>query len=101
MRIGIGRYLKNTNRTTISVLGGLAWQNTVYNPIVLPIATENVATAVINTNVQLFKFNKMNLDLNAVLLPALSEAGRVYIFYQRVLLDKDHRQSLMKYLVLR
>ena len=101
MRIGIGRYLKNTNRTTISVLGGLARQNAVHNPIVLPIATENVATAVINTNVQLFKFNKMNLDLNAVLLPALSEAGRVYIFYQRVLLDKDHRQSLMKYLVLR
>jgi len=75
---GIGRYLKNTNRTTISVLGGLAWQNTVYNPTVLPIPTQNSATAVIDTNVQLFKFNKTNLDLNAVLLPALSDPGRVY-----------------------
>jgi hypothetical protein len=75
---GIGRYLKNTNRTTISVSGGLAWQNTVYNPTVLPIATQNVATAVIDTNVQLFKFNKTNLDLNAVLLPALTQPGRVY-----------------------
>jgi hypothetical protein len=75
---GVGRYLKNTNRTTISVLGGLAWQNTVYNPTVLPIATQNVATAVIDTDVKLFKFNKTNLDLSAVLLPGLSDAGRVY-----------------------
>jgi Protein of unknown function, DUF481 len=75
---GIGRYLKNTNRTAISVLGGLAWQNTVYNPTRLPIPTQNLATALISTNVKLFRFNKTSLDLNAVLLPALSDAGRVY-----------------------
>jgi len=75
---GIGRYLKNTNRTMISVLGGLAWQNTVYNPILLPIPTQNLATALITTDVKLFRFNKTNLDLNAVLLPGLSEPGRVY-----------------------
>lgn len=33
---GIGRYLKNTNRTLISVLGGVAWQNTDYSPTVSP-----------------------------------------------------------------
>jgi hypothetical protein len=76
---GIGRYLKNTNRATISLLGGLAWQNTVYNPTFIPIGTQNVATAVISTDVKLFKFNKTNLDLSAVLLPALSQAGRVYL----------------------
>ncbi|HXY52666.1 MAG TPA: DUF481 domain-containing protein [Terriglobales bacterium] len=75
---GIGRYLKNTNRTTISVLGGPAWQNTVYTPTVFPIATQNVLAAMINADVKLFKFNKTNLDLNAILLPALSEPGRVY-----------------------
>jgi Protein of unknown function, DUF481 len=75
---GIGRYLKNTNRTMISVLGGLAWQNTVYNPTLFPIPTQNIAAALISTNVKLFRFNKTNLDLNAVLLPALSQAGRVY-----------------------
>ena len=75
---GIGRYLKNTNHTTISVLGGLAWQNTVYNPILLPIPTQNVATALISTDVKLFRFNKTNLDLSAVLMPALSDPGRVY-----------------------
>jgi len=75
---GIGRYLKNTNRATITLMGGFAWQNTVYNPTIIPIATQNTATAVISTNVKLFKFNKTNLDLNGVLLPALSRPGRVY-----------------------
>jgi putative salt-induced outer membrane protein YdiY len=75
---GIGRYLKNTNHTTISVLGGPAWQNTAYTPTVFPIATQNVLAAMINADVKLFKFNKTNLDLNAMLLPALSEPGRVY-----------------------
>ena len=28
---GVGRYLKNTNRTNIWVMGGLAWQNTRYS----------------------------------------------------------------------
>jgi hypothetical protein len=79
---GIGRYLKNTNRATITLLGGFAWQNTVYNPTIVPIPTQNTATAVISTNVKLFKFNKTNLDLNGVLLPALSRPGRVYFSTQ-------------------
>src|SRR5215472_14463108 len=72
---GIGRYLMNTNRATIAVLGGLAWQNTVYNPTLFPIPTQNVTTALIITDVKLFKFNKTNLDLSAVLLPVLSQPG--------------------------
>jgi Protein of unknown function, DUF481 len=75
---GIGRYLKNTNRATITLMGGFAWQNTAYNPTIIPIPTQNAATAVISTNVKLFKFNKTNLDLNGVLLPSLSQPGRVY-----------------------
>jgi len=75
---GIGRYLTNTNRTTISVLGGIAWQHTRYNPTVVPVATQNNATAMINVDAKLFRFNKTNLDLNAILLPSLSQPGRVY-----------------------
>jgi len=75
---GIGRYLKNTNRTAISVLGGLAWQNTSYKQAVVPIRTQNVAAALIAADVKLFRFNKTNLDLTATLLPAVSEPGRVY-----------------------
>src|SRR5262249_11877509 len=40
-----------------------------------PIPTQNVTTALIITDVKLFKFNKTNLDLSAVLLPVLSQPG--------------------------
>jgi len=75
---GIGRYLKNTDRTAISVLGGLAWQNTNYMQSVVPIGTQNVAAALIAADVKLFRFNKTNLNVTATLLPAVSEPGRVY-----------------------
>ena len=75
---GIGRYLKNTDRATISLQGGLAWQGTYYEKSTTPIGTQNVAAALIAANIKLFKFNKTNLNVNAVLLPALSEPGRVY-----------------------
>ncbi|HEX8797802.1 MAG TPA: DUF481 domain-containing protein [Terriglobales bacterium] len=75
---GLGRYLKNTNRTTISVLGGFAWQNTSYKQLIAPTGTQNVAAGLIAANVQLYRFNKTNLSLSAVLLPAISEPGRVF-----------------------
>jgi hypothetical protein len=76
---GIGRFVKNTNRSVISVLAGFAWQNTAYSPTVSPIATQKVTTAMISGNVQLFRFNKTNLDLSAIALPALSDPGRVFV----------------------
>jgi hypothetical protein len=76
---GIGRYLTNTNRNVISVLAGVAWQKTNYSPTVSPIATQKITTAMINADVKLFRFDKTNLDLNAIVLPALSEAGRVFV----------------------
>jgi len=76
---GIGRYLKNTNRAVISVLGGVAWQKTNYSPTVSPIATQKITTAMIDGDVKLFRFNKTNLDLNAIVLPALSDPGRVFV----------------------
>ena len=75
---GIGYYLENNNRAIISVLGGAAWQNTNYTPTVSAISTQNLTTALIDANVKLFRFNKTNLDFNAVLLPALSSPGRIY-----------------------
>jgi hypothetical protein len=75
---GIGRYLKNTDRTTIALLGGLAWQNTNYMQSVVPIGTQNIAAALIAADVKLFRFNKTNLNVTATLLPAVSEPGRVF-----------------------
>jgi Protein of unknown function, DUF481 len=75
---GIGRYLKHTNQTMIAVLGGLAWQETHYSRSMIPIGTEDVATGAIGGNVNLYRFNKTNLSLNALLLPALSQPGRLF-----------------------
>jgi hypothetical protein len=74
---GVGRYLKNTNRASISVLGGLAWQGTSYKPSIVPIGSQNVASALIAADVRLFKFSKTNLNATANVLPAISEPGRV------------------------
>jgi hypothetical protein len=76
---GIGRYLKNTNRASISVLGGLAWQQTNYEPSIVPLGGQNVLSALIAADVRLFKFSKTNLNASATVLPALSQPGRVRI----------------------
>ncbi len=73
---GVGRYLKNTNRATIAVLGGLAWQNTQYDQATLS-GTQNLAAGLIATDVKLFRFNKTNLDVVGVLFPILNQAGRI------------------------
>jgi Protein of unknown function, DUF481 len=71
---GIGRYLKNTNRAHISVLCGFAGQNTEYQQ---NIGTQNLASALIAADLQFFRFNKTHGNVNAVLMPVISESGRV------------------------
>ena len=73
---GIGRYLKDTNRSKISVLGGLSWQSTTYHPSVVPIDRQNLVAAVIAADISAFRFSKTNLNVSATLFPALSEPGR-------------------------
>ena len=74
---GIGYFFKDTNTTTVSLVGGLAWQGTNYTTSVVPQSAQNVAAALIAGEVKLFKFKKTNLDVTATLLPALSDPGRV------------------------
>jgi len=75
---GIGRYFKNTNHAKISVFAGLAWQNTKYSHSADSQSTQNLAAAMVGTNVKFFKFKQTNLDIYAVAFPALSEPGRAY-----------------------
>ena len=75
---GIGRFLKNTNHASISVLGGFAWEGTDYKPSIVPQGTQNLAAAMIAADVKLFRFNKTNLSVTASLFPAISEPGRVH-----------------------
>jgi len=74
---GVGRYLKNTNRARISVLGGFAWQNTQYNQSTLGAGTQNLAGGLIVGKVNLFTFNKTDLSFTGLLFPVLNDPGRV------------------------
>ena len=73
---GIGRYLKNTNQTRISVLGGLAWQSTNYQASKIPAGTQNLGAAVLSANINVFRFKKTNLSGAGTLFSGLSEPGR-------------------------
>ena len=75
---GIGRYLANTNRATITVLGGFAWQRTRYSQSIVPAGTQDIAAGVVALNAKLFKFNKTNLTVTASLFPGISQPGRLY-----------------------
>jgi len=75
---GIGHFFKNTNRTSISVLGGLGWESTDYKQSAAVVGRQNVAAALLSAEIKLFKFKKTNLNLTASLLPALSDPGRLH-----------------------
>ena len=72
---GIGRYFKNTNRASISLVVGPAWQNTEYKHTSVPIANQNLAAALLYGDAQFFKFSKTNFDVTGAVLPALSDPG--------------------------
>jgi len=73
---GIGRFLKNTNRTRIALTGGFTWQDTKYDTSVL-YPTENAVAGIIAANIHLFIFKKTTLMLDATLLPVLNQPGRM------------------------
>jgi hypothetical protein len=70
---GVGRYLKNTNRASISVLGGLGWQNVGYSQGFANQGTGNTAVGFVATQIKAFKFKKTNLNISASLIPAITE----------------------------
>jgi len=75
---GVGKYLTNTNRTSISVLGGAVWQNTTYNQPGVSSSTQDIVGALLYADVKVFRFSKTNFDVTGALIPALSEPGRIY-----------------------
>jgi len=75
---GIGHFFKNTNRASIALLGGLAWQSTDYKPLATPLGRQNIAAGLIAAEIKAFKFSRTHLDVTAALLPALSDPGRIF-----------------------
>ena len=76
--VGLGHYFKNTENAKISVLAGFAWQNTKYSQSTNSQDTQNLAAAMVATEVKLFKFNKTNLNASGTVFPALSQPGRAF-----------------------
>ena len=77
---GIGRFLKNSDRTRISILGGLALQETKYTPTAVLLGAQRVAAGFLNADLRIFRFKKTNLTISASLFSAFSDPsrGRVY-----------------------
>ena len=71
---GVGRFLKNTNRSRIAVFGGVAGQNTNYTGST---NAQNLVSGLVVANVQFFRFNKTNGNFTATVLPAFNDPGRV------------------------
>lgn len=74
----VGRYVKNTNHAVISLSSGLAWQNTRYTQSLASQRSQNVATLLVASEVEVFKFDKTNLTIQGSVFPAISEPGRVF-----------------------
>ncbi|HEY4011107.1 MAG TPA: DUF481 domain-containing protein, partial [Acidobacteriaceae bacterium] len=75
---GIGRYLKNTNRSTILVAGGLGWQNTTYSQTIQSQPAQNVLGGMALTEMKFFRFDKTDLTIDAFAFPGLTQPGRIY-----------------------
>jgi len=70
---GIGRYLRNTSSTRISLLGGLAELTTHYADR----PTQHNLVSLIAAEVNVFRFKKLDLTVTPVLVPSLDEGGRI------------------------
>jgi hypothetical protein len=89
---GVGRFIKNTNRASIYVLGGLGWQNADYSQSVADQNAQNLAVGFVTTGIKVFKFKKTNLDISASLIPSISGPGRIHsnanaAYYIKVISD--------------
>jgi len=74
---GLGRYLTNTDRASVAVFAGVAWQSTSYRQSNLAPSEQNLAAAMFYVQARLFKFSKTDLEATAAVLPGLSDPGRL------------------------
>ena len=74
---GIGKHLKDTNSVRLSLTGGLAWQDTQYDTAQPVDGTQNVLAGMVVAEAHLLRFKKTAFDATAVVLPALTQPGRL------------------------
>jgi Protein of unknown function, DUF481 len=95
---GVGRYLKNTNRQTITLFGGIGWQNARYGENIVSQESQNTAVGFVASQIKIFKFKKTNLDFTASLIPAITEPGRIHyntnvVYYLKIIGDLSWNSS--------
>ena len=76
--LGVGRYLKNTNRVRFTAFGGLGWQRTRYVPSIATQQAQNVGVALISLDLEVFTFKKTRLNADASAVPAVTDLGRLF-----------------------
>jgi len=77
---GLGRFLKNTNRVSFWVLGGLGFQQTNYEPTVTDQQPQKVGIGVVSSRLDAFTFKQTRFSLTSTVFPALtSQPGRLFI----------------------
>jgi len=77
--IGLGRFLKNSNRIRFSALGGLGWQKAHYVASANGQRSQDTGVALLSSNLQVFSFKKTRFNLDASVAPALTpNTGRLF-----------------------
>ena len=75
---GLGYFFTNTNRSKISLIGGIAVQRTHYKRAGVLTGSENQVAAMLASEIRYFRFKKTGLSLYTTLLPSLNDPGRYF-----------------------
>ena len=75
---GVGRNIKNSGSRSFTIYGGFAWQQINYKEANFSPRTQQVAAALLGARLRLFQFDRSSLVVNADLLPALTDPGRLH-----------------------
>jgi hypothetical protein len=76
--VGLGRFLKDTNRVQFTVMGGLGWQGTQYVPVAQTEQSQNVPVGLLAVSLNAFSFKSTRFVVAGTLAPSLAEAGRAF-----------------------
>ena len=74
---GLGKYLKNSNRFRLAAMAGMGWQRTRYITDESS-STQNIAVALLSSNMQFFAFKKTRLSVDGSVAPTVSQGGRYF-----------------------
>ena len=97
---GIGRYLRNSNQSSLYVLGGFAWQNAQYKTYTLDKARKMLLPGLSTAELKFFRFKKTNLDISAIVLPGNLGTRSYPGESQRILLHQAFQRSIVEFFVL-